>query len=372
MRIIFLCGSVEPGRDGVGDYTIKLATQLIKDGHQACIVALNDKYAKENLDYSQQFNGTALPILRLKESLSSSDRLREIKKRVKIFLPDWISLQYVPYGFSGHGTPVFLSAFLKKITNKCNWHIMVHEPYLSRQHSLKNKTVRLLQILSLRLLKKNLKPHVFHTSIIEYQKLLEEIPIESHLLGLFGNIPVPLNSDSNGRLLHSRKRFTGIYFGAAPAPINHSIFAEKLRAFCKNHNESVEIIICGRSGKNGKKFAEEIEIAVAKYGGTVELKGELETSSLSTLFCGVDFGISRVPPVFVGKSGSAISMLEHALPLWIPLQNENSLNEYIDYRPDLCYYELSEIFNLTDKKAFDNRLPDITNKLIKDLKDCDL
>lgn len=372
MRIIFLCGSVEPGHDGVGDYTIKLASQLIKYGHDACIIALKDKYAKENLDYSQQVHSAALPILRLKLSLSSADRLKEIKKRVKVFLPDWISLQYVPYGFNEKGTPVFLSAFLKKITNKSNWHIMVHEPYLPKQHSLKNKTVRLFQILSLKLLKKNLKPHVFHTSISEYQKLLEEIAIESRLLGLFGNIPVPLNGKSNERLLHSGKKFTGVYFGAAPAPIYYSTFTEKLKAFCKNYNSSVEIIICGRSGKNGKKFAEEIENALAVYGGIVDVKGELETESLSNLFSEVDFGMSRVPPVFVGKSGSAISMLEHGLPLWIPLQNERSLNEYIDYRPDLCYYELSEIFNLKERKEFDNRLPGIASKLIKDLTECNV
>lgn len=367
MRIIFLCGSVEPGHDGVGDYTMKLASQLIKSGNDACVIALKDKYAKENLDYLQQIDGATLPILRLKLSLSSADRLKEIKKRVKVFLPDWISLQYVPYAFNKNGMPVFLAGFLKKIKNKSNWHIMIHEPYLPKQYSLKNKTIRLFQILSLKLLKKNLKPHIFHTSISEYQQLLKEIAIESRLLGLFGNIPVPLNSKSNEKLFHLGTRFTGVYFGAAPTPIYHQTFIEKLKAFCKDYNENVKIIICGRSGKNGNKFAEEMEKAVAPYGGVVNVIGELETVALSNLFSEADFGMSRVPPVFVGKSGSAISMLEHGLPLWIPLQNEREIIEYVDYRPDLCYYELSEIFNLKERKKFDSRLAEIANKLIGDL-----
>ncbi|MEO6637580.1 MAG: hypothetical protein ABIN25_04845 [Ginsengibacter sp.] len=372
MRIVFICACVEPGRDGVGDYTIKLALQLIKSGHDACVIAIKDKYAKEYMEHTHRIEGVDLQIVRLQNLLSASERLREIKKIVNVFLPGWISLQYVPYAYHEKGMPVFLSGFLKKITNKSNWHIMIHEPYLSEQASFKNKTVRFFQILSLKLLKKNLQPHVFHTSISQYQKLLAEIRIESQLLGLFGNIPVPLNSKSGERLLHKGKRFTGVYFGAAPALLYHSVFSEKLSAFCDSCEEKVQIIICGRSGKNGKEFGEEISKALAPYGGTVDVRGEVEAASLSNLFSEADFGISRVPPIFIGKSGSAISMLEHGLPLWIPLQNQPDLNQYIDYRPGLCHYELSEIFDLKEKEKFDNRLPFIANTLIKDLIESDV
>ena len=47
MKIVFLCGSLEPGRDGVGDYTRMLAAEIIRKGHNAAIVALADKYSLE-------------------------------------------------------------------------------------------------------------------------------------------------------------------------------------------------------------------------------------------------------------------------------------------------------------------------------------
>ena len=43
MKLIFICGSLEPGRDGVGDYTRRLAGELIRQGHQIAIIALNYK-----------------------------------------------------------------------------------------------------------------------------------------------------------------------------------------------------------------------------------------------------------------------------------------------------------------------------------------
>ena len=44
MKIVFICGSAQPGKDGVGDYVRLLALSLLKMGHQAAIVAYNDKF----------------------------------------------------------------------------------------------------------------------------------------------------------------------------------------------------------------------------------------------------------------------------------------------------------------------------------------
>ena len=47
MKIAFLCGSLEPGFDGVGDYVRMLASEVIVQGHQAVIVAINDTHLKK-------------------------------------------------------------------------------------------------------------------------------------------------------------------------------------------------------------------------------------------------------------------------------------------------------------------------------------
>ena len=44
MRIVFICGSLEPGRDGVGDYVRHLAVAVAQQGHETAAVALRDPF----------------------------------------------------------------------------------------------------------------------------------------------------------------------------------------------------------------------------------------------------------------------------------------------------------------------------------------
>ena len=44
MKLVFICGSLEPGKDGVGDYVYILARELIDLGHTCLLIALNDQF----------------------------------------------------------------------------------------------------------------------------------------------------------------------------------------------------------------------------------------------------------------------------------------------------------------------------------------
>ena len=48
MKIIFLCSSLAPGKDGVGDYCRKMAANLACLGNESVIIALNDKFLSAN------------------------------------------------------------------------------------------------------------------------------------------------------------------------------------------------------------------------------------------------------------------------------------------------------------------------------------
>jgi hypothetical protein len=45
MKILFLTGSLEPGKDGVGDYTRLLANECGERGHEVFLLGLNDPWA---------------------------------------------------------------------------------------------------------------------------------------------------------------------------------------------------------------------------------------------------------------------------------------------------------------------------------------
>ena len=44
MKIAFITSCLEPGKDGVGDYTRSLAAESSRNGHEVCLLALNDRH----------------------------------------------------------------------------------------------------------------------------------------------------------------------------------------------------------------------------------------------------------------------------------------------------------------------------------------
>ena len=92
MKILFLAGSFEPGKDGVGDYTRTLATECARLGHETFLVGLNDPWIDAPVQDRQ--------LLRLEARASWPDRVRAAQPFLTENRPDMVSLQFVPYSFS--------------------------------------------------------------------------------------------------------------------------------------------------------------------------------------------------------------------------------------------------------------------------------
>ena len=167
MKILFLCGSLEPGKDGVGDYTRRLAGELIRQGHEAAIVRIPSMFsAKKRFSLASGF--------------------------INSFDPEWLSLQFVPYSFNVKGLPFGLAGKLKKIGKGRKWHIMFHELWLQRYTgvSLKIKILSYIQeFIVCRMLVK-LNPKLIHTHLPFYQTLIKKRGYDTLALPLFSNIRV--------------------------------------------------------------------------------------------------------------------------------------------------------------------------------------
>lgn len=103
MRLAFICSSLEPGRDGVGDYTRRLAGELVRQGHPSIAVALNDPHISKTVFELQEIEGVSISVLRLPIVMPWSKRVIEARNWLEAFNPDWISLQFVPFGFHRRG-----------------------------------------------------------------------------------------------------------------------------------------------------------------------------------------------------------------------------------------------------------------------------
>ena len=187
MKILFFCGSLQPGKDGVGDYARRLSGALIQKGHDAQVISLCDKDADAFVSETQEVEATQVSVHRIPQRTSYHKRLRITKEIIDKNKPDWISLQYVPNSFNPKGLPFWLLWFLKQFDGKYKRHIMFHELARPEKSNL-TKALRVIQIALLKQLVLKLKPNVVHTHTPNYLSILGNLKINAKPLPLFSNI----------------------------------------------------------------------------------------------------------------------------------------------------------------------------------------
>ena len=87
MRIAFLCGSLEPGRDGVGDYTRGLAEELQRQGHEVIIIALRDRFITQPVVSDGETSDDSIKILRLPSEFAWMAGIQQAKFAIDQFDP---------------------------------------------------------------------------------------------------------------------------------------------------------------------------------------------------------------------------------------------------------------------------------------------
>ncbi|RZM22616.1 MAG: hypothetical protein EOO88_28850, partial [Pedobacter sp.] len=190
MKIVFLCGAMEAGRDGVGDYVRRLSAELIRQGHHPAVVALNDRHIQDVFFQLQKAEGTIIPVLRIPENCSNKRRFGMANKFIMDFGPQILSLQFVPYSFHVKGIPIQLLFGLKQMRTEipAKFHIMFHEMWLDTPIGLFQRITAVAQKILVTRLAKALNPTIVHVSMPFNQTRLKKVGITSSILNLFGNI----------------------------------------------------------------------------------------------------------------------------------------------------------------------------------------
>lgn len=317
MRIIFLCGSLEPGRDGVGDYTRRLAATLIKQGCQVVMISLRDNSVHQFTTTSQNCGYEFVPVFRLPATMNSTTRFTKIKECVSLFNPDWISLQYVPFAFHPKGLPFGLARSLNTLGKGIRWHIMVHELWvgMDQEASLKFIYWGWLQKQLIKSLLTKLKPAVIHTQSNLYIKMLEKIGFKANHLPLFGNIPLVLYTPKNDIKYDvsndSHKTVSFVVFGNIHHSAPIELFANEVRLYKINSGVNVVLKMIGRCGVEQPYW----EKTWKEAGLTIEVSGEQPEATISEVLSTASFGISTTPASLIEKSGALAAMREHGLPV---------------------------------------------------------
>jgi len=311
MVILFLTGSLEPGKDGVGDYTRRLAAACGRLGHECRLIALNDSHLDGPVQTIESVEGVELHTLRLPATLTWARRSELALAFRAQHPPEWTSLQFVSYGLDPRGIVTHIARDLEQIMDGCPLQLMFHELWIGVGHSppLKHRVIGQLQRRAIRKLVRRLQPRVVTTTNPFYRSLLAGLGIAASELPLFGNIPVVPILPRRDPGLSQGLLFGSLYPEWKPEPL----LGMWIGASAKTRKRPV-LLSVGRLGTVGKAVWKKLQ---QDYSARVEFitLSEISAQAISGLMQLADFGLASSPWHLLGKSGSVAAMLDHGLPV---------------------------------------------------------
>ena len=327
MKIAFINSSAEPGKDGVGDYTLSFAAALRGLGHSVLVIALNDRWLADPGSAIPEDNADGVSLERLPASLPMSDRMDRATRRLKDFQPDWVSFQMVCYGYDPKGLLFRLNRHLPRLAAGCkNWHMFFHELWIGGK-SWKHRLVAALQRYSIKRAIRILRPRIFQTSTTLFRATLKTIGIEASILPLPGSIPV--NPDpgtdwflgllgAKGAPLAAEERGDHLaagFFGAVYPKWEPEPFFSSLRKVAQKTGRKITILAAGRMGGDGEEIWERLVPAYPDF--RFQKLGELSFGSISQYLRNLDIGMATTPWLTIGKSSATAAMLDHGIPVMV-------------------------------------------------------
>jgi hypothetical protein len=328
MRIVFITSCLEPGRDGVGDYTRDLAAGCLAQGYDARVIALNDPDIDVPVEEVQTARGAVIETLRLPSSQSWHDRMAAARGFLQQRPPVWVSLQFVPYGFHPKGMVIGLGRRLEPLVADRRVHVMFHETWIGTQRtdSLRKRIVGSIQRWAVSSLIAELKPAAVHTSNRGYVRLLSRFGIDARLLPLCGSIPIAADVDTHW--LEQEMSKLGVvpaapapaggwwrfgFFGVLPDLWSPEPLFTYIAEAAERAQRAVAVISIGRIGP-GERLWHELR---ARYEGRFCFGrlGERSTADVSRFLQSIDFGIATTPWQLIGKSAGTAAMLDHGVPV---------------------------------------------------------
>ena len=333
MRIAFVCAGAEPGCDGVGDYSRLLGEELDSRGYKTALLALNDRTLEGGSICSENK-------LRLSTVMPWSARLLKAMAFLEEFRPDFLSLQFVGYGFDPRGLPLGLVGKLRRLAGGIPWLVMFHELWIDHNGSWRCSVLSRMQKVYTTNLCRSLRPKMVHTSNENYAGKLASAGISTSVLPLFSNIQCGAPDPSLRQTLvqgfnygaDSHNVWIFVFFGTIHPGWNVEGFFKRTSEAARRAGKKATLFVS--IGKNPGRGA---AIWNSMQGFKTESLffrqiGELSTIDVSRHLQAADFGVATTPLSLLGKSGSAAAMASHGLTTIVPRVDVAVSKETIERR----------------------------------------
>lgn len=353
MKILFLCGSLEPGRDGVGDYTRRLAIECQHLGQQVAIIAINEKMlAASRINDMQQEGSLSVLTHRLSAKESWGKRKAKTEEIISRFSPEIISFQYVSFSFHNKGIPYFLPRWMSEIAGfQAKWHFMFHELWITESigESLKDWLLSQIQKQIIKKLLNQVNSPLIHTSTLKYHTMLKKLGFRADVLPIFSNLPKGRKSVLP-HISDRKEKFIAVFFGHLHEVEN---FAEKIKTLSNvlenELNKQLEIIHIG-ANQHPKTLNWINQLPHPTFS-----LGFLTAQEAADIIYNADIGLSNYPVELVQKSGSIASILYNGLPV-IVLSSVKTKTHLPEFKEVKVWDEGLDLQQFIDQK------PDFSSK----------
>jgi hypothetical protein len=357
MKLFIVADSDRRGMSGVGDYALLLADALRSSGLTVIFHAfdIHDHLAKASL----------------------LEAVKEAK-------PDWVSFHFVPYAYAHRGLVGPRTLPWAQLRGGIGTHILFHEIWIgAHQGALwRHRFVGLIQRWGISQALRLLKPDVVHCTNFLYSALLEKAAISNQLLPLFSNIPACLKghdpyAELLGRLSSgsSRSDWTVAgFFGSIYPSVNLLPCIQWLQAKGLSQSKRLLIVSFGNSPMAKATFSALDQHFFGTDRPLFHVEGRLDAATISLWIRNADCGIATTPFNIIQKSGSAVSFVEHGVPV-ITTDPGDPVRGIGQLQPDLAPEiwllgdpRLEVMQSLPERRPPQCRLDHVLNQFLADLK----
>ena len=323
MRLVFLCSGLEPGRDGVGDFTRALARECAAAGHTVRLAAVRD-------EFGQELSSPNAGEFRQRDIFRRPGELRALAAWLRDFNPDWASAQFTPFGFHPRGLGGRRAGLLRELLPATTRrHIMLHEIWLQpgRGGALRHRALGWAQRRSVDAWTgSGWQPSVVHTQARLHQARLRARGVEAKLLPLCTTFKEPdINPAAARAEVAAWLHLTGQkiaesgywlgHFGAFHAQNwNFTGFAEKVSAHPKLAGRRACFLVLGRAAAAKEALA---QAAAVVKNADFYFVGELAEDKVPVAMRACDAAFTSTPWDIIEKSSAVAAWRALAVPVLV-------------------------------------------------------